>query len=77
MRKILVDPRWNSLYAARSRWTSGKLASSENKEKEDLHENQAQGHFPCGFHFLISVVPVFAHHGNASYDGKGVTIREL
>ena len=25
--------------------------------------------------FLIIVVPVFAHHGNASYDGKGMTIK--
>jgi hypothetical protein len=25
--------------------------------------------------FLIVVVPVLAHHGNASYDGKAVTIK--
>ena len=25
--------------------------------------------------FLIMVVPVFAHHGNASYDGKGITVK--
>ena len=27
------------------------------------------------FALLIIAAPVFAHHGNASYDGKGVTIK--
>jgi hypothetical protein len=29
----------------------------------------------AGFALLIVVAPVFAHHGNASYDGKTVTIK--
>ena len=29
----------------------------------------------AGFVLLIVVAPVFAHHGNASYDGKSVTIK--
>jgi hypothetical protein len=29
----------------------------------------------AGFALLIVVAPVLAHHGNASYDGKSVTIK--
>jgi hypothetical protein len=29
----------------------------------------------AGLGLLIVVAPVFAHHGNASYDGKAVTIK--
>jgi hypothetical protein len=31
--------------------------------------------FLAAFVLVICVVPVFAHHGNASYDGKSVTIK--
>src|ERR1700722_3845024 len=31
--------------------------------------------FLAAFVLVICVVPVFAHHGNASYDGKEVTIK--
>jgi hypothetical protein len=31
--------------------------------------------FLAGFALVICVIPVFAHHGNASYDGKSVTIK--
>ncbi len=31
--------------------------------------------FLAAFVLVLCVVPVFAHHGNASYDGKSVTIK--
>jgi Family of unknown function (DUF6152) len=45
-------------------------------EREDLNmRNRLRTIFLAGFALVIFVVPVFAHHGNASYDGKSVTIK--
>jgi Family of unknown function (DUF6152) len=37
--------------------------------------NRLRTIFLAGFALVILAVPVFAHHGNASYDGKSVTIK--